>query len=78
MGVAKGEKRMTARANVQFAAVILMIALSGNVYADDLDDGIAATEQGDYLTAFTKFMKAAVQGDEIAQSFLASMYDEGL
>ena len=77
VGVAEGEKKMTARMAVQFAAVILMIALSGSAFAGDVEDGAAAYERGDFTTAFSKFMSAAEQGNAYAQHNVAVMYEEG-
>ncbi len=77
MGVAKVEKKMTVRMGVRFAAVVLMVALSGSAFAGDFEDGTVAYGRGDYATAFSKFLKAAEQGVARAQANLGWMYVKG-
>ena len=68
---------MTVRIIFQFVAVILMFALSDSAFAGDLEDGDAAYDRGDYATAYSKYTKAAEQGDSSAQNTLGLMYDQG-
>ena len=41
-------------------------------------EGLDAYERGDYETALKEFRPLAEQGDPLAQSYLGSMYYEGL
>ena len=45
--------------------------------AGDLEDGRAAAKRGDHTTAFVKFRSAAQQGNDIAQTLVGMMYNEG-
>jgi len=55
----------------------LALVLSSTLWAGDLEDGIAAYDQGNYELAFTKFKLAADQGDAKAQFNLGLMYRDG-
>ncbi len=70
-------KKMIVRTIVQFAAVIIMIMPSVSAFADDYEDGVAAYEEKDYETAFSKFRKAAEQEYASAQYALGHMYRYG-
>jgi uncharacterized protein len=56
---------------------LLLTASGGNVNADQLEDGIAAYQRGDFATALRLFQPLAEQGDASAQSNLGVMYEQG-
>lgn len=53
----------------------LIFPLSGG--AISLDDGVAAYNDGNYLTAKKIFQELAEQGVVVSQRYLAEMYDKG-
>ena len=57
--------------------VLLLTASGSNVSADQLEDGIAAYQRGDFATALRLFQPLAEQGDASAQSNLGVMYEQG-
>ncbi len=57
---------------------IFFVGSSSVAIADDLQDGVNAIERKDYKTAHKLFLTLAEQGDTTAQSFLGSLYNEGL
>jgi hypothetical protein len=57
-------------------AVCLLVSASP-VCADDLDDGIAAYDAGDFIRAIKLLQPLADQGVAAAQTHLGLMYDEG-
>ena len=57
----------------------LVLALcAGFAWADDLEDGRAAYQAKNYVTAKAKFLAAAKTGDVRAQNGLGWLYDKGL
>lgn len=58
----------------KIAVVALSFCLSGNAYAGELEDGLAAFARSDYFTAFRLLMPLAKQGNPKAQLRLALMY----
>ena len=59
------------------AILALALAATGPVWADDLQDGIAAYDAGDYRGAIGLLQPLADQGVAGAQLYLGLMYDEG-
>jgi TPR repeat protein len=57
--------------------VSLMLTVGSGVRAGLLEDGIAASERGDFETALRLFRSAAEQGDAAAQNNLGFMYESG-
>ena len=58
--------------------LLLTLCLSvGAAWAGDVEDGYAAHEKKDFVTALGKFKSAAAQGDASAQFNLGIMYDVG-
>jgi TPR repeat protein len=57
--------------------ILVLLLMSGSVYADDYQDGIDAIEREDYKTAFEKFKLLAEQGHAPAQRKLSLMYLAG-
>ena len=60
----------------KLVAALLLVSATA-VWADDVEDGLAAYNKGDYKTAASLFKKGAAQGDVRAQNNLAWMYDQG-
>ena len=58
------------------AMIVLMLGI-GAAWAGPLEDGVAASERGDYTTALNLFHSLAVQGDAEAQFNLGVMYYDG-
>jgi uncharacterized protein len=56
---------------------VLALALFGVAAAGPLEDGGAALDQGDYVTAMRLFRPFADQGDALAQTTLGEMYARG-
>jgi TPR repeat protein len=56
-------------------ALILIFATA--VWAGDFEDGVAASNKGDYKTAISFYKKAAEQGGSAAQYNLGLMYGNG-
>lgn len=57
-------------------AVALLVSLAASAWAG-LDEGLAAYERGDYVTAFQEFKPLAEQGDASAQYSLGMLYRLG-
>ena len=57
--------------------LLLLFGTHTVVIAGDFEDGTAAFERNDYVTAFAKFTKAAEAGNANAQLRLAIMYAQG-
>ena len=57
--------------------VLLLTASGSDVSADQLEDGIAAYQRGDFATALRLFQPLAEQGDASAQTNLGVMYEQG-
>ena len=55
----------------------LIFTFATTVWAGDFEDGFAASEAGDYKTAFSFYKKAAEQGELAAQFNLGLYYDVG-
>ena len=62
---------------VAMLALALTLAISGQVAAEPLEDGLAALERGDKALAVQWFRKAADQGNAGGQFMLGNMYDNG-
>ena len=62
---------------VAMLALALTLAISGQVAAEPLEDGLAAFERGDKALAVQWFRKAADQGNAGGQFMLGNMYDNG-
>ncbi len=58
-------------------AFILVVSFAHQALADQVDEGIAAYERGDYATSYRLFKPLAEQGDAEAQYNLGGMYAEG-
>ena len=69
---------MTARTIAQFAAVILMIGLSGSTFAGDFEEAVAAHKRGDFAAFISNLTKAAEQGHAEAQYSLGVAYSKGI
>ena len=57
--------------------VVLGLMVSSGAHADQLNDGRAAYDRGDYATALKLFERAAKQGSLSAQTYLGIMYATG-
>ena len=58
--------------------LLLTLCLSvGAAWADDFEDGVAAHDKKDFITALGKFKSAAAQGEANALLNLGIMYGEG-
>ena len=55
----------------------LIFTFATTVWAGDFEDGFAASEAGDYKTAFSFYKKAAEQGELAAQFNVGLYYDVG-
>ena len=55
----------------------LIFTSATTVWAGDFEDGFAASEAGDYKTAFSFYKKAAEQGELAAQFNVGLYYDVG-
>jgi uncharacterized protein len=67
-------KRIVKRA---LAAVILVLSVAAPVAAGQLEDGLAAADNGDYATAIRLWRPLAEQGDAAAQFNLGLIYYKG-
>lgn len=56
-------------------AILLLLPLP--VFADSIEDGIAASDRGDYQLAFKLWEPLAMAGDPVAQFLLAELYFAG-
>jgi TPR repeat protein len=65
------------RITTRFAGGVLALAAFGSAMAGPLEDGGAALDQGDYVTAMRLFRPFADQGDALAQTTLGEMYARG-
>ena len=63
---------------IQIIAFSFVLMCGALAHADATDSGVAAYDLGDYPTALELLQPLAEDGDAIAQSYLASMYDWGL
>ena len=68
---------MKQRITTLFAGGVLALALFGVAAAGPLEDGGAAYDQRDYVTAMRLFRPFANQGDALAQTTLGEMYAKG-
>jgi len=68
---------MTARVTTQLYAVIVMIALSSNAFADDFLQKVAVRERADHETAVSRYQQAARNGSARAQTTLSARYYKG-
>ena len=59
------------------SAIFVCLSLSLSLFADDLSDGFAAAENGDYKTAMKLWKPLAEQGDAYAQYNLGVIYING-
>ena len=57
--------------------VMILAATFVHLAQADLDDGLAAYQREDYVTALREFQSAAGQGNAVAQYHLGMMYDFG-
>jgi len=58
--------------------IVLFLALwTGTAQAGPFEDGVAATQRGDFATALRLWKPLAEQGHASAQYFLALMYGDG-
>ena len=55
----------------------LFLILATVVWAGDFEDGVAASEKGDFKIAFSFYKKAAAQGEASAQYNVGLYYDIG-
>lgn len=62
--------------NILFA-LLLSVASSPLVLADEYDDALATYNKQDYKAALLLFKNSAQQGNAKAQSFLGFLYDKG-
>jgi TPR repeat protein len=60
-----------------FVACVMTLALDGTVFADPLEDAIAALERRDYTSALQLLRPLAENGNPDAQINLANMYFDG-
>ncbi len=60
------------------SVVLLMLSLSSYSFAQEKNNAINATEQGNYTLALNLWTKLAEQGDSIAQYNLGVFYTKGL
>ena len=65
------------RANAVRLTLVSILLTSAIAFAGDYEDGVAAINRGDTEVAFSKFRRAAEQGNARAQSSLAAMYYNG-
>jgi len=59
------------------SSVVLLLFFTGPVYAQNLEDGQAAYQSGDYKKALEILRPLAEQGNSQAQALLGVMYDNG-
>jgi uncharacterized protein len=57
------------------AAVLFLVV--PQCFADDLGDGLAAYDRGDYQSALEEWKKAAAVGEAAAMNAIAGLYDQG-
>ena len=62
------------RAIAVVAVIFLVVAAAA---ADDLGEGLAAYDQGDYRGALDAWGRAAAKGDAEAMNAIAGLYDQG-
>ena len=55
----------------------LIFTLATAVWAGDFEDGVAASDKGDYKAAFSFYKKAAEQGSSAAQFNVGLLYSNG-
>ncbi len=60
------------------AGAVMAVLLGGSALAGSHDDGLAAYNRGDYVTAFKVMWPLAGQGDVVAMYTIASMFENGL
>src|SRR5271166_6286743 len=58
--------------------VALLMALSGAAIGGPLEDGVKASDRGDYSTALQLWLPLANQGDAVAQYLVGGLYNWGL
>jgi TPR repeat protein len=63
--------------NALFALLFTLLANWNVVSAGDWEDGYAAYERQDYVTAVKKWRAVAERGDRMGQSILGAMYAQG-
>jgi len=59
------------------AALVVFLSLAAPVLAGPFEDGKAAYERGDYVTALRLWRPLAEQGNALAQYYLGEMYEFG-
>jgi hypothetical protein len=57
--------------------ILIVLLLTGFVYADDVDNGVKAAGKNDYKTAVKLFSKACDMGSAVGCNNLGVMYYEG-
>ena len=62
------------RAIAVAAAMFLVVPVC---FADELGDGLAAYDRGDYRIALEEWQKAAAGGETAAMNAIAGLYDQG-
>lgn len=63
--------------NLLFGLLFLLSVTGNAVKAGDWEDGYAAYERQDYVTALRKWRAVAERGDRAGQSILGAMYAQG-
>ena len=77
MGFSGGSGTVTMRNLIKTLLVMLMLSFSHAAIAGDLEDGLAAAQNGDFATALRLWTPLAEQGNASAQSNLGTMYLNG-
>ena len=65
------------RSLIKMLLLMVMVGVGHVAIADDLEDGVAAAQKGDFATALQLWTLLAEQGDADAQSNLGYMYGNG-
>jgi uncharacterized protein len=75
--VVNARSRQVKLSRAALTALLMLVAVAGVAAAGPFEDGRAALDRGDYVTAYRLLRPLAEQGDVRAQNDLGSMYQDG-